>query len=151
MVFCCGAQRQHGLFHARCICDRGWIVSCTSQSLIPTFALLNIATTKARRLGCYSHLLGSSMLKISGRLYVSPLVFRVTSNLSAVTSGVPRLDGLHPDYSCGCNKQFCFSNVAASHLFIGFGYCCPHSIFDDPAMLLCMFRTALRKVVILTF
>lgn len=151
MVFRCGAQRQHGLFHARCICDWGWIVSCSSQSSIPTFALLNIVATKARRLGCCSHLLGSSTLKISGRLYVSPLVFRVTSNLSAVTSGVPRLDRLHPGYSCGCNKQFCFSNVAASHLFIGSGYCCPNSVLDDPAMLLCMSRTAFRKVVVLTF
>jgi hypothetical protein len=141
MVFRCGAQRQHGLFHARCICDRGWIVSRSSQSLIPTFALLSIAATKVRRPGCCSHLLGSSMLKISGRMYVSPLGFGVTSNLSAVTSGVPRLDGLHPGYSCGCTEQFCLSNVAASHLFIGSGYCCPHSVLDDPAMLLCTSRT----------
>ena len=151
MVFRCGAQRQHGLFHARCICDRGWIVSWTSQSLIPTFASLDVATTKARRLGCCSHLLGSSMLKISGSLYVSPLAFRVTSNLLAVTSGVPRLDGLHPDSSCECNKQFCFSDVAASHHSIGSGYCCPHSVLDDPAMLLCMSRTAFQKGVVLTF
>lgn len=150
MVFRCGAPRQHRLLRARCICDRGWIVSCNCQSLIPTFALLDIATTKVRRLGCCSHLLGSNMLNMLG-MYVSPLVSGVTSNLSAVTSGVPRLDGLRPGSSCGCSKQFCLSIVTASHLFVGSGYCCPHPVLDDLAMLLCMSQTALRKVVVLTF
>ena len=151
MVFRCGAQRQHGLFPACCICDWGWIVSCTSRSLISTLALLDIANTKARRLGCCSHLLGSNMLEDLVRQYVSPLVSRVTSNLPAVTLGVPRLDRLHPGSSCGCNPQFRFSSVTASHLFIGPGYCCPHSGFDDPAMLLCMSQNAFWKVVVLTF
>jgi hypothetical protein len=39
MVFRCGAQRQHRLFLARCIRHRGWIVSRSSHSLMPTFRL----------------------------------------------------------------------------------------------------------------
>ena len=113
-----GAQRQHGLFLARCICYRGWIVSCSSQSLIPTFALLDIAATKVRKPGrcLQSSCGGKVMLKISGRMYVSSLVFGVTSNLSALTLDVPRLDRLHPGSFCGCNNSSAFSSGSLSSL-----------------------------------
>lgn len=76
---------------------------------------------------------------------VLSLVFGVASNLTAVNSGVPRLDGLHAGSSCECNQQFCIFNVATPHLFIGSGYRCPHPVLDDPAMLLCMSQTAFPK------